>query len=71
MTRKFLGAVAVMLLSCVTAFAQQTTGVITGRVVDQQGAAVPGVTVTAKSPATGPQRHQKWDVHCRRHLGRP
>src|SRR3982751_5910496 len=34
-------------------FAQQTTGNITGRIVDTQGAAVPGVTVTARSPQTG------------------
>ena len=34
-------------------FAQQTTGNITGRIVDAQGAAVPGVTVTARSPQTG------------------
>jgi len=53
MTRKLLGAVTVLLLTCLPAFAQQTTGAITGRVLDQQGAAVPGVTVTAKNPATG------------------
>src|SRR6476659_9595496 len=35
------------------ALAQQTTGNITGRIVDAQGAAVPGVTVTARSPQTG------------------
>ena len=35
------------------ALAQQTTGNITGRIVDAQGAAVPGVTVIAKSPQTG------------------
>ncbi len=33
--------------------AQQTTGNINGRIVDAQGAAVPGVTVTAKSLQTG------------------
>jgi hypothetical protein len=33
--------------------AQQTTGVIIGRVVDQQAAAVPGVSVTAVNTATG------------------
>ena len=33
--------------------AQQTTGTITGRVVDGQGSAVPGVSVTARSPQTG------------------
>src|SRR5436190_8581810 len=36
-----------------TAFAQQTTGTITGRVVDAQNSAIPGATVTAKQPATG------------------
>ena len=35
------------------AFAQQTTGTILGRVLDAQGAAIPGATVTATSPATG------------------
>ena len=35
------------------AVAQQTTGNITGRIMDDQGAAVPGVTVTAKNAQTG------------------
>ncbi|MEO8678271.1 MAG: TonB-dependent receptor [Vicinamibacterales bacterium] len=35
------------------ASAQQTTGTITGRVLDAQNAAIPGATVTAKSPTTG------------------
>jgi outer membrane receptor protein involved in Fe transport len=35
------------------ASAQQTTGNITGRVLDDQGAAVPGATVTATSTQTG------------------
>ena len=35
------------------ASAQQTTGNIQGRIVDAQKAAVPGVTVTAKSAETG------------------
>ncbi len=35
------------------AFAQGTTGGVTGRVLDDQGAAVPGVTVTAKNSETG------------------
>jgi hypothetical protein len=35
------------------ALAQQTTGNITGRIVDDQGAAVPGVTVTARNAQTG------------------
>src|SRR3954471_10050311 len=41
------------LVASSTAFAQQTTGNINGRIVDAQGAAVPGVTVTARSPQTG------------------
>jgi hypothetical protein len=35
------------------AAAQQTTGNITGRIVDDQGAAVPGVTVTGRNMETG------------------
>jgi hypothetical protein len=35
------------------AFAQQTTGNITGRITDDQNAAVPGVTVTGKNTETG------------------
>jgi hypothetical protein len=53
MRRRFLSAAIVLLLSCASAFAQQTTGNVTGRVLDPQGAAVPGVSITAKSAATG------------------
>jgi hypothetical protein len=53
MRRYLFGAAVFVLLACVSAFAQQTTGNVTGRVVDQQGAAIPGATVTAKSPSTG------------------
>ena len=35
------------------ALAQQTTGNISGRIVDAQGAAVPGVTVTGRNTQTG------------------
>ena len=41
---------------CVPAFAQQTTGSVIGRVADEQGAAVPGVTVTAVNRDTGFER---------------
>ena len=52
MKRRFLAALSVLLF-CMPLFAQQTTGTITGRVLDPQGAAIPGATVTAKSSATG------------------
>jgi len=42
-----------VLLACASVFAQGTNGTVTGRVVDQQGSAVPGATVTAKSATTG------------------
>ena len=44
---------ALLLVVSQAAFAQQTTGTILGRVTDDQGAAIPGATVTATSPATG------------------
>src|SRR5215471_21645583 len=62
MRRQLLGAVTVLLLSCVSAFAQQTAGNITGRVLDQQGAAVPGATVTAKNAQTGFARTEVSDA---------
>jgi hypothetical protein len=37
-------------LAATPAVAQQTTGTVTGRILDDQGAAVPGATVTAKNP---------------------
>jgi hypothetical protein len=45
----------------VTADAQQTTGTITGRVLDEQKAAVPGATVTAKNESTGFTRNELSD----------
>jgi hypothetical protein len=51
-----------VLLGCASAFAQQTTGNIAGRVVDQQGAAIPGATVTAKSATTGFTRTEITDA---------
>ena len=45
--------IVALLLGAGHASAQQTTGDIVGRVVDEQGAAVPGATLTAKNPATG------------------
>jgi len=45
-----LGVVAGVLLTAGLASAQTTTGTITGRAVDAQGLALPGVTVNASSP---------------------
>src|ERR1700751_396225 len=46
------------------AFAQTETGRITGKIVDPQGAAVPGVTVTATNNATGAGR-TTYHLRCR------
>src|SRR5438445_7357961 len=62
MRRHVFGAALAWLLACATGLAQQTTGNLTGRVVDQQGAAVPGATVTAKSPSTGFTRTEASDA---------
>src|SRR5260221_600280 len=69
MRRHLLRAVAVLLLSCASVFAQQTTGSITGRVLDQQSAAVPGATVTAKSASTGFTRTEVSDAEGIYRLG--
>src|SRR5262249_7886280 len=55
MRRLSIGAAILLLLmmSAAAAFAQQTNGNITGRVVDQQAAAVPGVALRAKNTQTG------------------
>ncbi len=45
--------VVAVLLVPAAAFAQQTTGSVIGRVADEQGGAVPGVTVSASNSATG------------------
>ena len=47
--------IGVIALACLLAFtglatAQETTGTITGRIVDSQGLAVPGATVTVAGP---------------------
>ena len=54
--KRIIWTATVLVLALVTAtaaFAQQTTGNITGRIMDDQGAAVPGVTVTARNAQTG------------------
>src|SRR5262245_14079927 len=69
MRRQFLSAAIALLLSCASAFAQQTTGNVTGRVLDPQGAAIPGATVTAKNPATGFTRSEVSDAEGLYRLG--
>src|SRR5512143_1602601 len=51
-----LWAILLVLALVAPAFAQQTTGNLVGRVLDEQKAAVPGVTVTATNAATGFKR---------------
>jgi len=53
MRTKVAGLFVLLALVAATASAQQTTGTILGRVLDDQGAAVPGATITASRPATG------------------
>jgi hypothetical protein len=48
--RLSLMSLAVALLASASAFAQSTTGTISGRVTDTQDLGVPGVTVTANAP---------------------
>ena len=54
---RFIPVLLALALATGVAFAQQTTGKLTGTVTDPQGAVLPGVTVTASSPALigGPQ----------------
>jgi hypothetical protein len=54
-------AVSTFALMATSAAAQQTTGNIQGRITDAQKAAVPGVTVTAKSASTGFTRSEVSD----------
>jgi carboxypeptidase family protein/TonB-dependent receptor-like protein len=62
MKRHVISTAFLFLLACATALAQQTTGNVTGRVVDEQGAGVPGATVTAKSATTGFSRTEVSDA---------
>jgi hypothetical protein len=59
--RHLVGVAVYLLLPCLSAFAQQTTGTISGRVLDEQGAAIPGVSVTARNEATGFTRTEASD----------
>ncbi|MEO6239435.1 MAG: TonB-dependent receptor, partial [Vicinamibacterales bacterium] len=55
-------AMCAFALTATSAAAQQTTGNIQGRILDAQKAAVPGVTVTAKSATTGFTRSEVTDA---------
>src|SRR5947207_9834744 len=52
MGKRFLLGLTLLLLISVSLFAQNGTNLI-GRVTDESGAALPGVTVTATNDATG------------------
>jgi Carboxypeptidase regulatory-like domain/TonB dependent receptor len=54
--------VALLALAATPAFAQQTTGTITGRILDEQGAALPGATVIGKNTETGFTRASTTDA---------
>src|SRR4029079_19364757 len=51
--KNLLIATGVSLLVCSSVFAQQSTGSIAGRVLDPQGSAIAGATVTARNSETG------------------
>ena len=53
MKRIILAALVLVCATANNAAAQQTTGNISGRIVDAQGSAVPGVTVTGRNTQTG------------------
>ena len=61
-SRRLLLAALWLLATATAAFAQQTTGTIAGRVLDEQKAAVPGATVTAKNDSTGFTRTEVSDA---------
>jgi hypothetical protein len=64
MTSMAKAAVALaLLLNARPALAQQTTGSIAGRVVDDQDAGIAGVTVTASSSGTGLTREVASDAN--------
>ncbi len=51
--KKLILALVASLVWAAAADAQQTTGTVIGRVLDDQGAAIPGATITVTSPSTG------------------
>jgi hypothetical protein len=59
---RFICALVAAVALATPAFAQQTTGTITGRVVDEQGSALPGATVIGKNTETGFTRASNTDA---------
>ena len=55
-------AIVLCLWTAAGALAQQTSGNVTGRILDQQGAAIPGATVTARNTETGLSRSEVSDA---------
>ena len=55
--RRAVWLLALFVLISVSASAQQTTGTIVGRVLDDQGAAIPGATVIGDQSQHGLQPH--------------
>ena len=65
MIRRFarLGvALLVVAFAAAPGFAQGTNGTLTGKVTDEQGLALPGVSVTATNQDTGLQRSAQSDA---------
>jgi hypothetical protein len=60
--KKLILALFASMALCATASAQPTTGSIIGRVLDDQGAAIPGASITVTSPATGFTRSDVTDA---------
>jgi outer membrane receptor protein involved in Fe transport len=61
-THRLLLAALCLLATVAAAAAQQTTGTIAGRVLDEQKAAVPGATATARNDNTGFSRSEVSDA---------
>jgi Carboxypeptidase regulatory-like domain/TonB dependent receptor len=59
---RLLAAVLMVLAATAAAFAQQTTGTVAGRVLDEQKAAIPGATISAKNDSTGFARTEVSDA---------
>ena len=63
---RVLAVCTLSVLTAATALAQQTSGNVNGRVLDQSQAAMPGVTITATNKATGFNRTVTTDAAASR-----